>query len=511
MSAFRSVAAAALLVALAAGPDAALASMTITATPDVGAAAAPGDYTPPATTKVTPYVAGRTLTWTSFEQLAGDGTVGPADAVSLAGVGAGAMGIIETGTDLAAGKAASWSSADGGASWTEHIVPSGAAGFGGLAAKGGVFVTHERAFWTSIDGAFWAPAATGPHALQWATLVAGPQGFVAFVRNGSSTITRVWLSRTGAYDSWVAAPVQGVVSQFCPLSVAATSSRIIAVGFDCGHPSRARVLVSKTGHTWARGTVPSGLRTAGMDVGAPSISFVSRRYLLTGANATRTATWVWSTLDGVTWHHVSSMARVSPWGADGIVRVVRLDPGLARHRPPGHGRRRCATRRLAIVGPRPLVTSLARHDELRRHRSGSRPGHGGGQQAHRRRLTMEHDRPVRRDVDRDRHALTLTPNRRGRRAARIIPTATYRLPAGARAHGVRGHRAARVWHARVRDGDLTRARIWLCGRYRQLLDADGRGLEFGRAGLRVRGVDRQQVRRDVVLEVQRHERETRSQ
>jgi hypothetical protein len=327
VSAFRSLAAVALLVALAAGPDAALASMTITATPGTSAAAGPGDYTPPATTKVTPYVAGRTLTWTSFDQLAGDGTVGPADAVLLGGVAGGAMGIVETGMDRVAGKAASWSSADGGISWTEHIVPSGAAWFGGLAAHGGVFVTQERAFWSSTDGATWTPAVTGPHALHWATLVAGPKGFVAFVRNGSSTITRVWLSATGASGSWAAAPVQGVVSQFCPLSVAATSSRIIAIGADCGHPSRARVLVSRTGHDWTRGTVPSGLRTTGTDVGGPSISYVSRRYLLTGANATRAATWVWSTLDGVTWHHVSSMARVSPWGADGIVKVVRLDPG----------------------------------------------------------------------------------------------------------------------------------------------------------------------------------------
>ena len=45
----------------------------------------------------------------------------------------------------------------------------------------------------------------------------------------------------------------------------------------------------------------------------------------------------------------------------------------------------------------------------------------------------------------------------------------------------------------------------------ELLDPDGRGLEFGRAGLRVRGVDRQQVDGDLVLEVHRHEREPRPQ
>jgi hypothetical protein len=73
--------------------------------------------------------------------------------------------------------------------------------------------------------------------------------------------------------------------------------------------------------------VPAGLRTTGTYVGAPSISYVARRYLLVGANATQTATWVWSTLDGVTWHHVSSMARAKPWSLDTIVKVVRLDPG----------------------------------------------------------------------------------------------------------------------------------------------------------------------------------------
>ena len=43
----------------------------------------------------------------------------------------------------------------------------------------------------------------------------------------------------------------------------------------------------------------------------------------------------------------------------------------------------------------------------------------------------------------------------------------------------------------------------------QLLDPDGRRLELGRAGLRVGGVDGQQVGRDVVLEVEGHERQPR--
>ena len=45
---------------------------------------------------------------------------------------------------------------------------------------------------------------------------------------------------------------------------------------------------------------------------------------------------------------------------------------------------------------------------------------------------------------------------------------------------------------------------------RELLDPDRRRLELGRAGLGVRRVDRQVVGRDVVLEVERHEREARA-
>ncbi len=44
-------------------------------------------------------------------------------------------------------------------------------------------------------------------------------------------------------------------------------------------------------------------------------------------------------------------------------------------------------------------------------------------------------------------------------------------------------------------------------RGRELLDPDRGRLELGRAGLRVGRVDRQQVDRDVVLEVEGHERE----
>ena len=317
----------ALSLALAVGPGAAVAEVATPATPDFTTMAPTGDYVPPVTTKVTPYVAGRTLTWTSFDQLGGNGTIGPDQGTQLRGVAGGVVGIVETGRDVAAGKAASWVSSDGGVSWTEHLVPAGAAGFGTIAAHGGTFVTFASSFWSSTDGANWTPAATGPQAIQEVTLAAGPQGFVAFVRNGTGTITRVWRSPTGASDSWVAAPSQSVVSQFCASSIAATSSRIIAIGYDCRVPSRARVLVSTTGRSWINGTVPSGLRVAGTYTRAPSISYVSGRYLVTGSNAGETATWVWSTANGVTWRHVSSMPRVKGWTVDTMVDIVRLGPG----------------------------------------------------------------------------------------------------------------------------------------------------------------------------------------
>src|SRR5438876_7013818 len=49
---------------------------------------------------------------------------------------------------------------------------------------------------------------------------------------------------------------------------------------------------------------------------------------------------------------------------------------------------------------------------------------------------------------------------------------------------------------------------WSGDRDRQLLDPDRGRLELRRSGLRISGVDRQEVRRNVVLEMERHERET---
>lgn len=279
------------------------------------------------TTRVTPYVAGTTLTWSAFDQVAANGAAGPAQALRLNGVAGGAMGIVQTGRDDVAGRAASWRSADGGRTWVEHLGPEGVDAFGQVVGRRGVLVTTGRSFLSSTDGETWTPAATGPQAIRTVTLATGPQGFVAFVRNGSSSVTRVWLSATGASNSWVAAPAQSLVASFCPTSVATSSTRVIAIGYDCRVPSRPRVLVSTTGRSWSAGTVPTGLRTSGTYARPPSVSHVSQRFIVTGANSTQTSTWVWTTTDGRSWRRVSGMRRVDDWSVDTIVRIFRLGSG----------------------------------------------------------------------------------------------------------------------------------------------------------------------------------------
>ena len=79
--------------------------------------------------------------------------------------------------------------------------------------------------------------------------------------------------------------------------------------------------------------------------------------------------------------------------------------------------------------------------------------------------------------------------------------------------GIAGSQARWDWSRVTWKADAVVAIVVLLGgrghrvQAAELLDPDGGGLELGRAGLRVRGVDRQQVRRDVVLEVQGHERQ----
>lgn len=301
--------------------------------PASAAATATGDFTPPATSATMAYVSGTHLRWSVFDQLGGDGTGSPVGSAVLYGVAGGAVGIVEVGQDVAVHSAATWISTDGGVSWTEHVVAGGPVAFYSVAAHGGVFVAlGSNGLYSSADGVAWTPAPTGPHAPRIeampATMVAGPQGFVLFARNGTSTATRVWRSRTGAPGSWTAAPYQATVAGFCASSVAMSSSRMVAVGADCAHPSVARVLTSTNGATWKRDVLPAGLRVVGGNLATwPSVSYVASRFLVAGSNTTVTATWVWASTDGVVWRHVSSVTRDKFADVDKITRVMRLGSG----------------------------------------------------------------------------------------------------------------------------------------------------------------------------------------
>src|SRR5699024_9582017 len=114
-----------------------------------------------------------------------------------------------TGVDRISNEAASWISKDGGRTWFEHITPSENS-FGPVVGHAGVLVTTASGFYSSTDGVVWTAAATGPHGLGFVKLAAGPQGFVAFGRDGKSTTTRVWRSSNGR--TWSVAPIQSAVS-----------------------------------------------------------------------------------------------------------------------------------------------------------------------------------------------------------------------------------------------------------------------------------------------------------
>ncbi len=281
--------------------------------------------TSPTVTKVTPYYGGTTLTWTASDQTVSD--IPTTDQVAaLYGVSGGAMGIVETGSNLLTNEAASWVSKDGGVTWSEHRIMSETR-FGQVVGHGGVLVTTASGFYSSPDGATWTPAATGPHGLGFVKLAVGPRGFVAFARDGKSTTTRVWLSSTGR--SWSAAPIQSTVSAFCPSSIAASSARIVAVGADCKTGRVPKVLVSSTGSTWVSVPVPSGLRLGTNLARRASVSYVASRFLIAGTNSTQTATWVWSSTDGRSWKHIASMPRTTApgWSTDRMYGIYRLGSG----------------------------------------------------------------------------------------------------------------------------------------------------------------------------------------
>ena len=297
-----------------------------------------GSFTAALTTRTTSFAGGTHLRWTAFDMppLTSAGAIWPvARDRTLLGVATGPPGIVETGsvqTTASSGamttEAASWLSADGGGTWAEHVTP-GAASFGPVVGHGGVFVAVSPAgLWSSRDGATWARATTGPRDLAGvATIAAGPQGFVVFRRSRTPGRTHVWVSRSGAPGSWVLVPTQAVVSGFCPTSVTVTATRVLAVGHDCTRPAVPRVLTSISGRTWARTTVPTGLRTAGIYVRDPSLSFVGGRFMLAGADRRQDAAWLWMSLDGHVWRHVASLPRRPGLSVDRLATVARLGVG----------------------------------------------------------------------------------------------------------------------------------------------------------------------------------------
>jgi hypothetical protein len=304
---------------------------------DLGPVPVGGSFTAVPTTRITTFARGNHLRWTAFDLPPVVGAnAGILDQTrTLQGVAGGAPGIIETGSVQTATsptgtttQAASWVSADGGRTWTEHVTP-GTTWFGSVVGHGGVFVAVSPVgLWSSRHGATWTRATTGPRDLAGvATLAAGPQGFVVFRRSGTIGRTHVWVSRTGAPGSWVLAPTQAVVSGFCPSSLVVTTTRVLAVGHDCTRPSIPRVLVSRSGRTWARTTVPTGLRTTGTYVRGPSLSVVGGRFVLAGANARQSATWLWMSVDGRVWRHFASLPRKLSLSVDRLQTVVRLGAG----------------------------------------------------------------------------------------------------------------------------------------------------------------------------------------
>ncbi len=305
---------------------------------DAGPVPVGGSFTATPTTRTTSFAGGTHLRWAAFDlpPVLAAGTLGSLDqGRTLHGVAGGPPGIVETGSVETAvsptgttTQAASWVSGDGGRTWAEHLTP-GASSFGPVVGHGGVFVAVSPVgLWSSRDGATWTRATTGPHDLAGvATISAGPQGFVVFRRSRTVGRTHVWVSHTGAPGSWVLVPTQAAVSGFCPTGVTVTTTRVLAVGHDCARPAVPRVLASRSGWTWARATVPTGLRTVGTLVRGPSLSFVGGRFVLAGADVRQDATWLWTSLDGHVWRHVASLPRKRGLSVDRLATVARLGVG----------------------------------------------------------------------------------------------------------------------------------------------------------------------------------------
>lgn len=355
-----------------------------TSSPDLPTSSQAAAETPapvPGPTARLPYVKGTSIEWTAQNVPVTNGPYPPYpagyDGGSLNGVAGDEGGIVAVGTDdsvtsgFSLGSAASWLPGGARVTWSEHLVSGADPGFDALAAYGGVFVasSFDNEFWYSSDGVNWTRAASGPASIDIALnpglggsadLVPGLGGFVSMVRAGSWT--EAWTSDDGSH--WNRAPAQSALQGFCPMSLAASPSRAVAVGSGCPLGASAGILVSSDGLHWSHLPLP-----AGIDFQRPyraSVSFAGGRFVLmaTYRDATHDGTAVWSSADGTRWSRTSFLAArgdgpdylgsVVPFGAgwvaagsapvsEGCTPIVWTTPDLvhwtraALPSPPWHG------------------------------------------------------------------------------------------------------------------------------------------------------------------------------
>ena len=297
---------------------------------------------PAASTVTVPYVGGAYSGW-AHVRLPTGGTSGPSGEAT--GVAEGGPGVVVVGSasegaccggpctpgGTCGPVPASWTSADGGRSWTEHPVPEASRegdgrGFLALASRSGSLVAGAASgFWRSTDGITWTRAASGPRfaAGTQVRIDAGLRGFVALAKEKPSKTTRAWVSADGV--AWRQAPTQPALAGFCAVGLTTSEARAVAVGDDCTDRHRPRIVVSTDGRTWRRAPTQS---TFSRSLGFQSVSFVGGRFLLFGAYRSVTeGTAVWSSRDGLTWRRTSFLPEATPadyYRPDEIAGVVRL-------------------------------------------------------------------------------------------------------------------------------------------------------------------------------------------
>jgi hypothetical protein len=273
--------------------------------------------------------------------------------VTVGGPGLVAVGGVERDDGF---EAAIWTSPDG-ITWTR--VPHDVAVLGeasmqdvtvggpGLVAIGDV--ESGAAVWTSVDGTTWArvphdPAVFGADSdLSMSAVTAGGPGLVAVGLDWSGGATAdavIWTSVDGIV--WDRVPhdedLFGGVGNQAAVSVAATDTRVIAVGVERSSDIDAAVWTSEDGIVWQRVAHDEAALGEGemwnVTVGGPG--FVSVGWIGWVATQNSDAA-VWTSIDGVTWHRVPHdedlFGGVEMWsvaaGGPGLVAVGSDGPDAA--------------------------------------------------------------------------------------------------------------------------------------------------------------------------------------